>query len=437
MHSFRTKKLLISFLCNAGLTVLSIAITLLALEFGIRGYYAFLDFMYPGESASAQIYMYDPVRGWKLKPNSRGVFSQQLDRIRTTIAVNSSGLRGKERLYEKKDRIKRICMIGNSAIAGFEVDEAHLLSTKLEQMLNAGTKRASSASLEKIDRYEVLNFGVRGYGTDQSYLTLLSEAARYKPDIVIYVFSGNDFNDNITIRNPNRIYAKSYFALNDSGTISLRGVPVPIRFPDSSRYITVFNVNEPPQRADRNIPAQDTGVPGRKASFFKSLKNDLAHSTLYCLARKAVRENPWLTRSLNWTHALDNEWKGAINKTSETEQKALTMEGTIQYKTRLLGGLLNAMHYSVDSLKAKLLVYEMSNGSGEQPQMPTMLNRLCDSCQIPYISSIPEFFEKAKGSKSYSFEHDGHWNNKGHALAAKILYDYLIANRYVENGNEK
>jgi hypothetical protein len=66
------------------------------------------------------------------------------------------------------------------------------------------------------------------------------------------------------------------------------------------------------------------------------------------------------------------------------------------------------------------------------PDLPTMVNRLCDSCAIPYINSIPVFFQNAQGSKKLSFKHDGHWNAKGHALAAHIIYDYLLNNRHIE-----
>jgi len=424
MHLFRIKFLLS--LRNIGLSILTTILTLCALEIGLRGYNAYISFQYPGESASASVYMYDPVLGWKLRPNATAYYSQQLDMIRTKISVNSHGLRGKEHSYEKKDTTIRICLIGNSAIAGFEVDESQLVSTKLEQMLNHGFPAAGALQPAKAT-YEVINFGVRGYGTDQSYLSLKSKVCRYKPDIVIYVFSGNDFNDNITVRNPNRTYAKSYFLLNDSGKPVLKGIPVPVHFSDTTRYITVFNAADTSKETAGSVDLPMQGKTQTALGLYKSIKNDFSHSALYCLARKAVWENPWLLRSLAWTHAVDHEFKGAPNLANDVEQKALAVEGTNAYKTRLLGGLLCAMHVSTDSMGAKFFVYEMSNGSGEKPTMPTMVNRLCDSCGIPYINSIPLFFEKANGSKHYSFEHDGHWNAKGHALAAKIMYDYLCS----------
>jgi lysophospholipase L1-like esterase len=401
---------------NVRLVVVSVLVTLCALELCLRVYHAYVSWRYPGEDASAMIYMYDPVLGWKMRPDAAVVFSNPNDRIRTRIRTNSRGLRDDEHAYEKKESIVRICLVGNSAIAGFEVDKKYLLGTRLGRLLNAGSPSP---------RFEVINFGVRGYGTDQSYLTMKSEVARYGPDMIIYVFSGNDYNDNITVRNPNRKYGKSYFNVDSCGRLELKGVPIPGQFPHPDRYLTVFNAADSPAYAPLPKEPAEGHMKKSRISLWKSVKQDLSHSALYRLARQAVRNNPLLARVLLRTKVLD-DWKGAANRTDALERAALTQEGTEHYKTGLLKSLLCAMRHSADSMGAKFLVYEMSNGSGSMPKLPTMVNRLCDSCAIPYINSIPVFFQNAKGSKKFSFAHDGHWNAKGHALAAHIIYDYLI-----------
>jgi hypothetical protein len=402
---------------NALLAGVSVIVTLLALELCVRGYTAYVSWRYPGENASAPVYMYDPVRGWKMTPNTTVFYSRPDDFIRTRITTNSHGLRDTEHTYEKKKSVFRICLIGNSAIAGFEVDQKYLLNKRLERLLNGGSTSS---------RFEVINFGVRGYGTDQSYLTMTTDVARYAPDLVLYVFSGNDCSDNITVRNPNRKYGKSYFSLGNDGRLELKGVPVPRHFSDPDRYITVFNVADTAAAVLPRGNIDNSEKQGR-TTVWKSMKRGFSHSALYRLARTAFRGNAWLEGTLGRFHVLEDlRMRPAQDRVMEQEKAALTGPGAEAYKTRLLGGLLCAMRASADSIGAKFLFYEMSNGSGDMPQMPTMAKRLCDSCAIPYINSIPVFFQDAKGSKKYSFMHDGHWNIKGHALAAHIIYDYLM-----------
>jgi lysophospholipase L1-like esterase len=71
-------------------------------------------------------------------------------------------------------------------------------------------------------KFEVLNFGVRGYGTDQTYLLFITKGVLFSPDVVIYTFCVNDIWDNA---NPS---SKPYFDLDPSrpGGIVLKGYPV-------------------------------------------------------------------------------------------------------------------------------------------------------------------------------------------------------------------
>ncbi len=47
--------------------------------------------------------------------------------------------------------------------------------------------------------------------------------------------------------------------------------------------------------------------------------------------------------------------------------------------------------------------------------------------QIDFID-LRKSFEAGGGPLNYHFKNDGHWNEKGHYLAAKEIYKYLISN---------
>ncbi len=160
-------------------------------KFGLEAYYSF-D-------------LYDPLRGWRTKPNVTDlqVFNGKI------LNTNSKGLRGKtEFSYGKNKRKSRILIFGDSFTFGDEVSDNETYSYYLQQML---------------PQTEVINMGVHGYGHDQMLLLLREEGVKYEPDIVILGFLGLDISRNLL---QFRDFAKPRFVLN-SGQLKLTGTPVP------------------------------------------------------------------------------------------------------------------------------------------------------------------------------------------------------------------
>ena len=55
-------------------------------------------------------------------------------------------------------------------------------------------------------------------------------------------------------------------------------------------------------------------------------------------------------------------------------------------------------------------------------------SNICNKYGICYIHGIPEAVKEAKesGLRVDGSPHDSHWNNVGHSIAGKIIFDYLI-----------
>jgi lysophospholipase L1-like esterase len=126
-----------------------------------------------------QIFEPDEELGWRLRPNSRGIWG------RTMIEVNGKGLRGPEVDYAKPPGTSRILFLGDSVTFGFFVEEADTFP------------RAVQRSLERSDRMavEIVNTGVGGYSPWQQKLYLEREGYRYEPDLVIVSFVLNDVTE--------------------------------------------------------------------------------------------------------------------------------------------------------------------------------------------------------------------------------------------------
>jgi lysophospholipase L1-like esterase len=118
----------------------------------------------------------NPVLGYELAPGSLDVDSR----------INSHGMRDKEYGVEKPPNTFRIAVIGDSIALGFGVREIFTFSNQLEEILNRSFRTTNGV------QFEVLNFGVTGYGFEQSAEMLRSRAIVFDPDVVIYAYTLND-----------------------------------------------------------------------------------------------------------------------------------------------------------------------------------------------------------------------------------------------------
>lgn len=155
-----------------------------------------------------------PRWGWRHQLNAKDTFVKL--GFQTPIEINSKGLRERELPYEKPPGVFRVLVIGDSNVAGFEVAPDETFVRVTESILR-----------QRGYDVEFINAGHRGWGTDQSLLFLKDEGMKYRPDLVLYFWSDNDLDDNMTIHRPYRKYGKGYFAVDEAGALELRGVPVP------------------------------------------------------------------------------------------------------------------------------------------------------------------------------------------------------------------
>jgi lysophospholipase L1-like esterase len=160
----------------------------------------------PGSEHTGHRYLYDPLLGWRNIPNWKATTRGR------PLTINSKGLRGPEQPYEKPTGTARILVLGDSFTWGYGVGDDEVFARVLEKQLPHDPVR-----------WEVLNAGVSGYGTDQEYLYLINEGFKYAPDIVVLAFLV--FND------PRDNSATVQYGLHKpafrSPNLDLTGVPVP------------------------------------------------------------------------------------------------------------------------------------------------------------------------------------------------------------------
>lgn len=150
----------------------SLAVCVGVLETGIR----------LGGFDSLPIWQPDVKLGWRHIP---GAQQHQTDEGNGRVAINSQGLRDRERSVEKGRGVFRIMVLGDSMTEAVQVDLAQTYCHLLEARFRAAGRPV-----------EVLNFGVSGYSLIQELFVLQGEGPRYRPDLVLLAtFTDNDVAD--------------------------------------------------------------------------------------------------------------------------------------------------------------------------------------------------------------------------------------------------
>ncbi len=154
----------------------------------------------------------DDLLGWTVGPSrlSRdGLYASSREGIRSPDPGNT---------YADRAPACRIALLGDSFTFGLEVPFEDTWGAQLEQRLG--------------QQVQVLNFGVDGYGVDQSYLRYQRDARPWYPDIVILGFINHDLYRSLAVYSFLSFpgwefpFAKPRFVLSDDG-ILLANTPLP------------------------------------------------------------------------------------------------------------------------------------------------------------------------------------------------------------------
>ncbi len=266
------------------LALVSLALACGVAEWGLRltGYGA----LYEVYSKPELFWRHDERLGWSLEPGARGryrgprPFPVEFD---TAIEINALGLRGPEPAPRAEGEL-RVLVLGDSVVAGFEVEQHETFVARVEELLRRRFAQPIS----------VINAGVRGYGTDQSLLWFRERGRALAPDLVVAVFSTNDFDDNLTLHRPRRPFGKGAFALRPSGALELVGVPVP-RYPLCSAW--VLDAAYQPARIDGSFARSACQLQTRLAD----------HSALFTLLATALGRLPGVVNLLKSGSEADPE----------------------------------------------------------------------------------------------------------------------------------
>ena len=155
--------------------------------------------------------VYDDLMGWSTGPNRRGrdgLYYSSWEGIRAPHEGVS---------FARSTDKTRIALVGDSFTFGDDVAYEDSWGYRLQKELGS--------------KFEVLNFGVSGYGIDQAYLRYEKDVREWKPNIVIFGLVSDDFERTMRLYNTlcswlDFPFSKPRFILHDGNLKKLNVTPL-------------------------------------------------------------------------------------------------------------------------------------------------------------------------------------------------------------------
>ena len=332
--------------------------------------------------------MFDENLMYKHIPNLEFRYSrQEFDNI---VKFNSKGLRDYEHDYNKGKNAFRILILGDSFPEALQVNLNETFAKVLEQKLNRGYKR-----------YEVIDAGIGGYGTENELLFFETEGIKYNPDFVILAFALNDVDDNLL-----------------------------------SPLISVEN-----NKLIKNIPV--------KISLLKNFMLYCSrHSHLCALTQKvllqSLKDNEFLriafdklkissrgnSKKVNSKSGLDIYLKDnseifekGMNETFLTllELNRILKENNVKFAIFLMP---SKEQVDDELYKAFLQKNGLSKNDVDIIKLQKLVTAFAKSNNISIINPL-DYLKERNVNNSFYFTIDGHFNKNGHKAIAEFLYGGL------------
>jgi hypothetical protein len=389
------------FLAHAALVVASLllwsALLFAAGEIYLQTQYGSLP---PGPPVEWNVY--DARRGWTLKPGHYSYFNVQALRG-VDVVINELGLRNGPLSREPEPGVERVTVLGDSFVFAPSLNNAETITYQLQGL--AGSS------------FEVVNVSAPGYGTGQEYRfleDLQAKGYRLGRKLVIMFFT-NDVLDNLGLdySTLERRPWQPIFSVDASGNLQ-QTVPRPFKV-DRAGGVR------------RGLLARSLFLP-----FLRY------HIEVLLVSRPSilnVLEAVGITPGLPRTPGIVAAWYGP-----QWETMWRVTEGVLEHMVRTIRAMHDAPELFIAFVPSPFQVHEsfrrtieagaasdaryasfLSDSDRPQRTLRSLARRL----DVPFIDLTPEVRQAAAHSLMY-FPREGHFNQAGCAIAAKVIYEQVI-----------
>ncbi len=358
---------------NLMLLSISLILGLLLCEVALRLF--FPRYEYAADTQFAE----DTTRIWARQANTRESRQHPDSGLPHPVYHNNLALRQHRNFSEADlESAVNVAFFGDSFMENLRLPAQYSLTEPLDYLLN-----------QSGGRFNVLNFGVDGYGTDQSFLHYRDFDHAQRLRYVFYVFSAND------LRN---IYENNLYALDDSGLLSRTfRVESPLWMRWVSRFHLTYLLLDVQQRLTSTDDTFDSGnlydaylqqqyqqkeayLSEQYQQRFHSPRADAISDSLY-----NKQDNEDLERSIALFNAILREWKQTVEENGGHFYVVVLPKERESLASHVIGKDFNVVN-----------LYELLKDADPDYDYETV-----------------------------RFTNDGHWNEAGNMQAAMHLYRFL------------
>ncbi len=303
-----------------------------------------------------------------------------------TIRTNQHGMHWRDVTIEKSDQRRRIAFLGDSFTFGSWADNY--------EKSFVGVFDANVSS----ERWEVLNFGVGGYGLGDMELQLQENVLAFSPSyVVVVVFAGNDFRDTFLGIDKERI---------ENGVAHLRNQVVRTRVPEE-------------------LLVEDTTVPQpcrRESAVLRGLD---VFSSFRLLSPILDLENLCVEFAVNRNFTMFSFWSQYPYPNAALRAKD-TVIATLDRLDSVLAG--RGARLAIVGLPTSEQVHARVNaGPGYDTAFPQVyLQVFARERDIPYIDFLPILRSHVlRTNERIYLKSDTHLNNEGHEIVGRHLAEWF------------
>lgn len=378
---------------RAGLILAGLLLAVIAVEVGFR----VAGPNVPLDLTMARFQVYHPVYGFFHAPGASGWLRTR--EFTAYVKFNSRGLRGPEVALPKPAGTYRMLVMGDSVVEAAQVNAEQTMVSLLQDRVR---QRAGGRQVE------IINAGVAGFGQGQELLFLQRELGAYQPDaIVLVVTIANDLADNsVAVAKRWKLAAerRPFFQVGADGR--LQAIPF-----------------QPP--------------PEESLGSLRAFARD--RSTLF-----NVLELWWVGKTVARAQGsvippLDAEREVYLREPGEDWQQAWSISERLLVELNATAAALNApliiilspAQWQMSSAGWRELVGSGNNAERrfglEQPGI--RLGEIAQRNGLTMLDLLPTFRHASDDDRAtLYFKEDGHWNERGHQVAAETIDRFLQSN---------
>lgn len=341
----------------------------------------------------------NPNYGWFTRANLEQCYFAGDSNREIMMTHNSKGLRTEnEFTYEKPEGTKRMLLFGDSFFYGLYVDDDETLAYHLQ---------------EKLPDWEIIPFGVSGYGTGQSLLVYLSEGIKYDPDVVVLGFYQNDFS------NVHAGYQQEAFKprfVIEEGELRVSNLPAPTNTESKFWFPTKEHQHSLTKRILLGNSHLYIFLSSRLSSFGNKIEPvDYA---------SAYKDSEF--------YSIEKNWNPVMVESSQVVERLFIEFDRITEENGAEFLLLNIpSQYQVNPEKREQIFKQFSGVSEtffEYDKQNKWISEVAQRNDIMLLDTT----DYSKEEYQDIFLKDGHWNLEGNKRAAEEIISKLEAEQVIE-----